>query len=346
MARADDDVAQDTSGPRIVRYARPMAVATIQRGAFTVVGAAGAVHPAVRAMLDQWAGQPSIETLTPEQARRQPALFDPSPEPVGAVLQRDIPGPGGPLRIRLYRPVGAERPPALVYLHGGGFVIGSLEAADAVCRRLATVTGCAVVSVDYRLAPEHKYPAAVDDAYAALTWVHDNAHAIAVDGDRLLVGGSSAGANLAAVASLRARDTQGPTVAMQVLIVPALWFSNATESKRAFGAGYGLDTATMEWFARHYVRSEADATDPYVSPYLAPDLRGLPPAVIVTAEFDCLRDEGELYGERLRQAGVEATVLRYAGMIHGFLGLPDVAAGDLAIDHIGELVRARLSELA
>lgn len=323
-----------------------MLAVDVRRGADNVVGTPGALHPQVRAVLDQIAGQPSIETLTPETARRLPAMFAPAPEAVAAVIQRWIPGPGGPLAIRSYRPA-AERPGAFVYLHGGGWVIGSLEAADADCRQVANATGCTVFSVDYRLAPERKYPAALEDGYAALEWACDHAGELGVDERRLVVGGSSAGGNLAAAACLLARDRGGPAIAMQVLLQPALWVANdATESMRTSASGYGLDRATMDWFARHYIRTEEDALDPLVSPYLAKDLRGLPPALIITAEFDPLRDDGELYGKRLRDAGVEATVIRYCGMIHGFMGMPAVETSDLAARHLGEIVRSRLAELA
>jgi acetyl esterase len=265
-----------------------------------------------------------------------------APPAVGSVAQRWIPGPGGPLAIRIYRPAGALKPPAFIYLHGGGWVIGSLEGADAVCRRLVNATECAVFSVDYRLAPEHKYPAALDDAFAAVEWVVAAADELGVDATRLVVGGSSAGANLAAAMSLRARDRGRPPIALQVLLVPPLWMAiDATESMRVNARGYGLDASTMRWFAEHYVRSPEDANDPLVSPYLASDLGHLPPAVIVTAEYDPLRDDGELYAGRLRTSGVEATVLRYAGMIHVLMGLPgaDARAAD-----IGALVRAHLAD--
>lgn len=315
----------------------------VRRGANNVVGTPGALHPAVRAALDQMAALPRVETLTPDAARRLPAMFDPSPEPVVAVIQRWIPGPGGPLALRSYRPPTGPSA-AFVYLHGGGFVTGSLEAADGLCRRLANATGCTVFSVDYRLAPETKFPGPVEDAYAALRWVDEEAASLGVAGRPLVVGGSSAGGSLAAAACLLARDRGAPGIAMQVLIVPTLWMAAETESMRAFGTGYGLDVATMEWFARQYLRTEEDAADPLASPYLAPDVGGLPPALVVTAEFDCLRDDGERYAERLRAAGIEATAIRYAGMIHGFMGLP-VDAARLAVEHVGGIVRERLAEL-
>ena len=310
----------------------------IRRGVDNLVGTPGQLHPQVRAALEQMAGTPPVETLTPDQARRLPQLLDPAPEAVAAVLERSIPGPAGPIAIRSYRPA-AERPGTLVYVHGGGFVLGSLDSADADCRRLANATACTVHSVDYRLAPEHKFPAGLEDVYAALAWAADNA-----SDDRLVIGGTSAGANLAAAALLLARERTGPRVAMQVLIVPALRFAAETESHRSYGAGYGLDSTTMEWFARQYLTSEEQTSDPLVSPVLA-DLRGLPPALILTAEFDCLRDDGELYARRLREAGVEATVIRYAGMIHGSIFMPGTATARVAADQIGEIVRSRLAEL-
>jgi len=318
----------------------------IERGGYNVVGTLGAPHPQVEAALEAMAGFPKIETLTTNDARRLTTILAAAPEAVASVTQRWIPGPGGPLAVRVYRPRTGDRPGAFVYLHGGGWVIGSLEAADGGCRRIANATGTVVVSVDYRLAPENKYPAALDDTYAALCWVRDQADELGIDPRKLVIGGSSAGGNLAAAACLVARDRGGPPLAMQVLIVPALWMATgATESMRTNGESYGLDAATMEWFARHYIGTEDDANDPLVSPYLAKDLRGLPPALIVTAEFDALRDDGELYGGRLREAGVEATVIRYAGMIHGFMGFASIDAAGVAVGHIGEIVRARLAEI-
>ena len=311
----------------------------MDRGKDNIVGPTGALDPTVRAWLD--ALPPTPETLTPDAMRRAPAAFDPAPEAVASVTQQPIRGPAGPLMVRTYRPA-AESVGAFVYLHGGGWVIGSLEGADAVCRRLANATRCAVLSVDYRLAPEHRYPAALDDAYAALEWTRANARELGVDPDAIVVGGSSAGGNLAAAVCLLARERRGPSIAMQVLLVAVARLATESESMRAFAEGYGLDRATMEWFARQYVRSEDDARDPFVSPLEAPDLTGLPPAIVVTAEFDCLRDDAEAYAARLRAAGVEATVIRYGGMIHGFMGL-DVPAARLAADHIGTLIRERLA---
>jgi len=311
----------------------------VRRGADNIVGSPGALHPAVRAALEQMAGQPALETLTPDQARRLPQPLDPAPEAVAAILQRSVPGPRGPIAIRSYRPA-VEHPASLVYAHGGGFVIGGLDASDAFCRRLANATACTVSSVEYRLAPEHKFPAGLEDVYTAVGWVAERASP-----GPLVVAGTSAGANLVAGATLLARERGGPAVAMQVLVVPAMRFAAATESHRAYGTGYGLDSATMEWFARQYLSSEDEADDPLVSPVLA-DLRGMPPALVLTAEFDCLRDDGELYARRLRDAGGEATVIRYAGAIHGFVGLPDVPAARLAAEHIGTIVRALLAELA
>lgn len=318
----------------------------IERGADNVAGAPGRIGPAVRAAIDAAAGQPDITTLGPQDARRTPTILEAAPEAVASATQLWIAGPGGPLAVRAYRPLGTAPPPAIVYLHGGGFVLGGLDEADGTCRRLANAAACAVLSVDYRLAPEHPFPAALEDAYAALCWTRDRGSALGIDARRIVVAGSSAGGNLAAAACLLARERGGPEIAMQVLLVPPLWVAHdATESMRANATGYGLEAASMEWFARQYLRTADEANGPLVSPYLAPDLSGLPPAVIVTAEFDPLRDDGELYGKRLREAGVEATVIRYGGMVHGFIGMPGVAEGAAAIDHVGALVRTRLAEL-
>ena len=316
----------------------------IERGTDNVVGAPGSLHPASKALIDSLAGLPPIETLTPEQARTMPLVFAGAPEPVGSVTQQWIDGPGGRLPIRIYRPSGVARPPAFVYMHGGGWVIGSIENTDALCRRLTNATGCAILSVGYRLAPEDKYPAALDDTMAAIAWTVRTADALDIDAGRLVVGGNSAGGNLAAAACLAARDRGGPKIALQVLLVPALWLTDVpTESMRRNAKGYGLDATEMRWFALHYVRTEADANDPLASPYVAADHRGLPPALIVTAEFDPLCDDGELYAKKLRAAGVETTVIRYAGMTHAVLATPGL---EQRIREIGAVVRSYVGEVA
>jgi len=280
------------------------------------------LHPKARAIVDQLAALPRLPTMSPTEARGRPEPLAAAPEAVGSVTARTIPGPGGPLPIRIYRPKDGLRG-ALVYFHGGGWVIGSLEGADATCRALTNRSRCVVISIGYRLAPETKFPGPVEDAYAAVRWVADNAGDLRIDPARIAVGGSSAGGNLAAAAALVARDRGGPKIAFQLLTVPVTELSSRAASHREFSEGYGLTAADMEWFGRHYVRSEADADEPYAS-VLRADLHDLPPAFVITAECDPLRDDGEAYAERLRALGIAARYQRYPGMFHGFMGFPGV----------------------
>jgi acetyl esterase len=208
----------------------------------------------------------------------------------------------------------------LTYFHGGAWIFGSLDTHDGVCRALANGAGCVVVAVDNRQAPEHKFPAAPEDCFAATQWVATHPGDLQGDPLRLAVGGDSAGGNLAAVVTQMAREHGGPALAFQLLIYPAVdWRADAGyPSWQDNAQGYGLDKPLMDWFADHYLRSAADRTNVLASPLLAPDLRGLPPALVITAEFDILRDEGEAYARRLQEAGVPVTVHRYLGMVHGF----------------------------
>lgn len=208
----------------------------------------------------------------------------------------------------------------LVYFHGGGWVAGNLETADVFCRTMTRGAGCTVVSVNYRHAPEHKFPIAAEDAYAATQWAAQHTATFNGDAARLVVGGTSAGGNLAAVVALMARDRGGPPLAYQLLIVPVIDYNFATESYRENADGYGLTADAMRWYWKHYLRAEADGQHPYASPIRAPTLRGLPPALVVTAEFDPLRDEGKAYARRLQAEGVPTILKVYEGMIHGFLG--------------------------
>ena len=297
--------------------------------------------PKARALVDLFERSAPLSTMTPTEARSAPAPLDPAPQAVGSVIARAIPGPDGPLPVRIYRPRVATRA-ALVYFHGGGWVIGSLDGADATCRALTNEGRVNVISIGYRLAPETKFPGAVDDAYAAVRWVADHAAEIGVDPRRIAVGGSSAGGNLAAIATLVARERGGPKIAFQLLLVPAMEFRSTAASMDDFAEGYGLSRADMEWFGAHYLRTDADRDDPHAS-ILRADLHGLPPALVITAECDPLRDDGETYAKRLGEAGVAAEVKRYPGMFHGFMGfaaqLPEAAQAQV---DAGAALRAAL----
>ncbi|HYW26177.1 MAG TPA: alpha/beta hydrolase [Terriglobales bacterium] len=279
-----------------------------------------------------------------EQAR---ALFGeverPPGESVAVIEDRSVPGPDGDIPVRLYRPDVSPAPPLVLYFHGGGWTIGSIEGHDPVCRALANRTGSAVLSVEYRLGPEHRFPAAIDDAWAATTWAASHAADLGADPERLAVAGDSAGGNLAAVVALQARDAGGPRIAFQYLIYPATDMRTLDwPSYRENGEGYFLELRDMEWFSGHYLSSQADAQDWRVSPAGAASHAGLPPALIQTAEYDPLRDQGEAYGELLRAAGVPVRVTRYPGMIHGFLSLEGMNAAQTALDEAGSELRAAL----
>lgn len=272
-------------------------------------------------------GKPLNELSVPE-ARQATVMQIPrrrQPVPVASVMDRTIPGPAGELPIRIYTPEGPGPFPALVYFHGGGFVVGSLASGDPTCRALCHGASCVVVSVEYRLAPEHKFPAATDDCLAATRWLAAHAAELNADPARLAVAGESSGGNLAAVTALRLRDEGGPALRGQLLIYPvADYHTPPTPSYIANADGYLLTRAMMVWFWGHYLSDAGEANHPHAAPLRAPDLSGLPAALVITAEFDPLRDEGERYAERLQQAGVPTQLARYDGMIHGFLLLSEL----------------------
>ncbi|WP_409305511.1 alpha/beta hydrolase [Peribacillus sp. SCS-155] len=287
-----------------------------------------ALDPQAKFILEQMeaAGAPPMSTLSPEEARLTTdfSALAGEPEEVGKVENRNIPGPAGEIPVRIYTPKGEGPFPALVFYHGGGWVIGDLDTVDVPCRLLVNRANCVVVSVDYRLAPEHKFPAAAEDSYAAAKWVVENAASIQVLPDQVAVGGDSAGGNLAAVTALMARDKGEISLAYQMLIYPVTNHSYATESYTENADGYLLTKDSMVWFWNHYLNDEEDGKNPYASPLQAKDLSGLPPALVLTAGYDPLRDEGEAYAERLKEAGVPVETARYDGMIHGFFWMPGV----------------------
>lgn len=296
-----------------------------------------ALDPESQRLIDLMAAanRPAWNTLTPEAARAQylalrPGAQGPVPDEV-AVTDRSIAGPGGTtLPLRLYRPKAAvpgEALPALVYAHGGGWVFGNLDSHDVLCAQLALQAGIAVVAIDYRLAPDARFPAAFDDVVAGLQWVAANGPSVGIDPARLAIGGDSAGGNLAAAVCLWARDSNGPRLKLQLLAYPVVDAVARTDSYRKFNDGYGLNAVTMEWFFDHYAPNKAERADWRLSPMRAANLGGLPPALVVTAGYDPLRDEGRAYAWRLQQEGTLADLVEFGGMLHGFLSSPMLLHG-------------------
>ena len=285
------------------------------------------LHPKLRTILaaPENPNATPVEVQDPDEARQEwkadiLAVDAPAPQAVG-VTETSFNGPAGPIAARLYVPEGsrAEAWPLLIYYHGGGYIRGDLDTHDSLCRVLAHETPCAVLSVDYRLAPEHRFPAAVDDALAVLRAVADDAARLGIDARRIAVGGDSAGGNLAAAVTLAARDQGGPEIRYQLLIYPVTDLTSDTESKRLFSKGYLLNS--MPFYIASYLGPDGDGTHPLASPLLAPDLTRLPPALVLTAGFDPLRDEGDAYAARLAEAGVPVEHVRHGDMIHGFVSL-------------------------
>jgi len=286
------------------------------------------LHPQIQRVLQVMAeaGLQPIEAMTPAEAREQMEATAQArkaePLPVARVDERLIPGPAGDIRLRLYWPNTAAPVPAIIYYHGGGHVIGSLDTHDLVARNLCAGAEAVVASVDYRMGPEHKFPAAVEDSFAALEWVHANAKKLGADSGKIGVHGDSAGANLAAVIALMARDAGSPRLRLQSLVYPVADYGLAGDSYAKYAQGYGLLTReSMVWFRNHYLRSPTDAEDWRASPIKAPSFGGVAPAIVITAECDVLHDDGERYAEALRRAGATVEYKDYPGMIHGFFGM-------------------------
>lgn len=282
------------------------------------------LDPQAKAFLDQLnaANLPDAPAMTPRDARLQmevsTMMLGRAPV-VGRADDHTIPGPGGPIRIRVTAPEGSGPFPALVYFHGGGWVVGNLSSHNHLCRAITNAAKIAVVSVDYRLAPEHPFPAAIDDAEAATIWVAEHADSLGIDPQRLAVGGDSAGGNLAAVVARRIRDRGTPRLALQLLLYPATNADFNTPSYLEKAEGYMLTRAAMQWYWDQYLPDPAQRTLPDAAPLRVKDLAGLPPALVMTAEYDPLCDEGEAYAQRMAEAGVAVTLRRFDGMIHGFL---------------------------
>ena len=307
--------------------------------------------PQAKAILDALAADPDaprLIDLPPAQGREMyramAQAMDLQGVAIGKVEDRAIPGPGSDIPVRIYTPVASgSTVPALVYFHGGGWVIGDLDTHDALCRTLANEAGCKVIAVDYRLAPEHPFPAAFDDCLAAVKWVEKNASDIGIDPNRIAVAGDSAGGNLAAAVALQAKADKGPHIAFQLLIYPVTDAPRGTKSYKDFAEGHFLEADGMDWFWNHYVAG-ADAGDARHSPLRAASLAGLPPAYVVTAGFDVLRDEGKAYAEALKKAGVAVECVNYEGMIHGFFNLQGVL--DVAREAVKAAAKALKEALA
>jgi acetyl esterase len=304
------------------------------------------LEPQVQTLIDNLAAAPTFDmsTVTPAQMREtMGALFAAGDAPVIPSTDTSVAGPAGDIPVRVYEPAGSSADgPTLLWYHGGGWVIGDLESTDGPCRRLAAAAGMRIVSVEYRLAPEHRYPAGVEDAHAAFTAVAEGK--LGGPPSWIGVGGDSAGGNLAAVECLVARERGGRQPDFQLLVYPATDLAMDSQSQRDNGAGYLLTTTTLRWFREQYL-DPVHFDDPFASPLRAPSLDGLPPAYVVTAGYDPLRDEGEAYAARLREAGVPARTVRYDGQIHGFFGSPDVfgPSAQVAVEAAAAALRAAAS---
>jgi acetyl esterase len=308
-----------------------------------------ALLPEIKALLDQMGAwdRPPLEEQSVEQARafhiQDAAVLNGPAAAVAGVEDQMVPGPAGELPLRVYTPEGEPPFPVVVWFHGGGWVVGTLDTYDPLCRALAAAVPAVVVSAGYRLAPEHRWPAAVEDAYAATLWASRNAARLGGAQHRLAVAGDSAGGNLAAVVALGARDRGGPAIAFQLLVYPVLDATAETASWHEFAAGFHLTAAGMRWYWAHYL-GPADGAAPDASPARAAFLGGLPPALVIGAEHDILRDEGEAYAARLAEAGVAATASRHPGVVHGFLRWRAVTpAADTALQEAAAALRSALT---
>jgi acetyl esterase len=304
------------------------------------------LDPILKGLLDQMTANPmpKLWEIPPAAGREMykgmATMLDPQDVPIGKVEDRKIPGPAGEIPIRLYTPVGAGATalPAVMFFHGGGFVIGDLQTHDALCRQIANGAKARVVAVDYRLAPEHKFPSAADDCFAALKWVAAHASAIGVDANRIAVCGDSAGGNLSAVVCQLAKTAGGPHIVYQVLMYPTTIAHAKTGSMKDFEKGYFLEREAMDWFFDAYVPKGHDLKDPKLAPFWG-DVKGLPPAYVITAGFDPLKDEGKQYADKMAAAGVQVTYKDYPAMVHGFFNMSAVVpqARDAIAEVTGKL---------
>ena len=309
-----------------------------------------AIDPDTQAVLDmiRLAGRPPFETLTPDEARQAYAasrrMLQPPPEDVAESRDTTVPGPLGPIGIRLYQPAGtiaSDVLPALIWYHGGGWLLGDLDSHDVPCRRFANAARCRVIAVDYRMAPEHVFPAAVDDCAAVTKYVFDNVAALGVDASKVAVGGDSAGGNLAAVMALMSRDGTLPPIAFQLLIYPATDMTMTTVSSTTIGPGVPLTSATMKWFIDYYAKGHE--TDWRASPGRVASVAGTAPALVLTCTHDPLRDEGIDYAKRLEREGVRVVHLHYSDQIHGFMSMGRlIRAADQAIDIMARVLKQTL----
>ncbi len=329
------------------------------------------LHPQVEAMRAQRAshGAEPLYTLSVAQARIADLASiragSGQPEAVAAIKERQIEGPDGPLTIRVYEPSihepGADQPdayqsgadessgalgrPALLYFFGGGWTLGSLDTSDAICRRLTNAVGCVTVSVGYRLAPEHRFPAAVEDCYATTSWVSRHAELLGIDPRRIAVGGDSAGGNLAAAVTILGKERDELTLCHQLLVYPNTDYQADTESMASNADPLLFNRTSVEWYWQHYLADPADGSDRLASPLRAADMSGLPAATVITAEYDPLRDEGEQYAQRLLDAGVPVELRRYDGMVHGFFAMAgSLDAGRQAQEFAARRLRAAFDD--
>jgi acetyl esterase len=291
------------------------------------------------------AAAPPLYTLTVAEARAMDLAAilaaGGDPEPVDTVSDLSFTTTDGTLPVRVYRPTGTPPFPALLYLFGGGWTVGCIDTADAVARRLTNAAGCVVVVPGYRLAPEHRFPTAVHDCHAALRWLRTGAGALGIDPDRIAVGGDSAGGNLAAAVALLARDTGEPVPRAQLLVYPNTDHGSDTPSVRAYDEPWMFNRHSVDWYWDKYLPCAEAGADPLASPLRAPDLSGLPPALVITAEHDPLRDQAEQYADRLAAAGVQVTATRYEGMVHGFFCMAgELDGGRLAQEEAAAFLRA------